>query len=136
MWAQTTSNILTVTCLCRLCGYQIMVKQEQHMKKLQLLTMKERAKEIWIHSDNNNNNNKKGRGSSPTAATGNASLHSDDSTSSSSSFSSTTALSEGGGEGDDLALLGAINSLHCAILYPPNSLLVTHSATFLAQGFS
>ncbi|KAJ1410449.1 Serine/threonine-protein kinase SMG1 [Sesbania bispinosa] len=32
--------------------------------------------------------------------------------------------------------LAAINSLHRAILHPHNSLLVTHSATFLAQGFS
>ncbi|PQP98046.1 serine/threonine-protein kinase SMG1-like [Prunus yedoensis var. nudiflora] len=33
--------------------------------------------------------------------------------------------------------LAAINSLHRAVLYPPpNSLLVTHSASFLAQGFS
>ncbi|KAK9901952.1 hypothetical protein M0R45_001822 [Rubus argutus] len=37
---------------------------------------------------------------------------------------------------DDSARLAAVNSLHRAILYPPNSLLVTHSATFLAQGFS
>ncbi|CAL9022136.1 unnamed protein product [Prunus brigantina] len=37
---------------------------------------------------------------------------------------------------DDSARLAAINSLHRAVLYPPNSLLVTHSATFLAQGFS
>ncbi|KAJ7967387.1 Serine/threonine-protein kinase SMG1 [Quillaja saponaria] len=39
-------------------------------------------------------------------------------------------------EDDESARLAAINSLHHAILYPPNSLLVTHSATFLAQGFS
>ncbi|KAF9684246.1 hypothetical protein SADUNF_Sadunf04G0097900 [Salix dunnii] len=37
---------------------------------------------------------------------------------------------------DDSARLGAINSLHRAILYPPNSLLVSHSASFLSQGFS
>ncbi|PRQ23388.1 putative non-specific serine/threonine protein kinase [Rosa chinensis] len=37
---------------------------------------------------------------------------------------------------DDSARLAALNSLHRAILYPPNSLLVTHSASFLAQGFS
>ncbi|PQQ21885.1 serine/threonine-protein kinase SMG1-like [Prunus yedoensis var. nudiflora] len=37
---------------------------------------------------------------------------------------------------DDSARLAAINSLHGAVLYLPNSLLVTHSATFLAQGFS
>jgi PI-3-kinase-related kinase SMG-1 len=37
---------------------------------------------------------------------------------------------------DDSARLGAINSLHRAIVYPPNSLLVSHSASFLSQGFS
>ncbi|XP_050364402.1 uncharacterized protein LOC126783062 [Argentina anserina] len=37
---------------------------------------------------------------------------------------------------DDSARLAAVNSLHRAVLYPPNSLLVTHSASFLAQGFS
>lgn len=37
---------------------------------------------------------------------------------------------------DDSSRLAAINSLHRAIIYPSNSLLVTHSATFLAQGFS
>lgn len=44
-----------------------------------------------------------------------------------------TTASEGG---DDSGRLGAINSLHRAILYPANSLLVAHSASFLAQGFS
>ncbi|XP_040363917.1 uncharacterized protein LOC121049801 [Rosa chinensis] len=37
---------------------------------------------------------------------------------------------------DDSTRLAALNSLHRAILYPPNSLLITHSASFLAQGFS
>ncbi|KAM2903393.1 hypothetical protein COP2_003214 [Malus domestica] len=37
---------------------------------------------------------------------------------------------------DDSARLTAINSLHRAVLYPPNSVLVSHSANFLAQGFS
>ncbi|XP_008459237.2 uncharacterized protein LOC103498422 isoform X1 [Cucumis melo] len=37
---------------------------------------------------------------------------------------------------DDSARIAAINSIHRAIVYPPNSLLVTHSATFLSQGFS
>ncbi|KAI9127908.1 hypothetical protein K1719_000901 [Acacia pycnantha] len=37
---------------------------------------------------------------------------------------------------DDSPRLAAINSLHRAIVYPHNSLLVTHSAAFLAQGFS
>lgn len=36
---------------------------------------------------------------------------------------------------DESARLAAINSLHRAILYPPNSLLVTHSAAYLSQGF-
>ncbi|KAI4298401.1 hypothetical protein L6164_031967 [Bauhinia variegata] len=47
------------------------------------------------------------------------------------STSSTTASDD-----DGSARLAAINSLHRAIVYPPNSLLVAHSATFLAQGFS
>nr|XP_011458374.1 PREDICTED: serine/threonine-protein kinase SMG1-like [Fragaria vesca subsp. vesca] len=37
---------------------------------------------------------------------------------------------------DDSTRLAAVNNLHRAVLYPPNSLLVTHSASFLAQGFS
>nr|XP_043627298.1 uncharacterized protein LOC122598883 [Erigeron canadensis] len=37
---------------------------------------------------------------------------------------------------DEPSRLAAINSLHRAIVYPHNSLLVTHSASFLAQGFS
>lgn len=61
-------------------------------------------------------------------------LPKDDSTTSSSSAASAAASTDG--DGDDSARLAAINSLHRAILYPPNSLLVTHSATFLAQGFS
>lgn len=32
--------------------------------------------------------------------------------------------------------IGAITSLHRAILFPPNSLLVHHSASFLFQAFS
>ncbi|KAL3515228.1 hypothetical protein ACH5RR_022130 [Cinchona calisaya] len=39
-------------------------------------------------------------------------------------------------EEDESSRVAAINSLHRAILYPPNSILVTHSASFLAQGFS
>ncbi|KAI3946047.1 hypothetical protein MKX01_024803 [Papaver californicum] len=39
-------------------------------------------------------------------------------------------------EEDDPARLAAINSLHRTILYPPNSLLVSHSSNFLFQGFS
>ncbi|KAI5390340.1 uncharacterized protein LOC127101599 isoform X2 [Lathyrus oleraceus] len=37
---------------------------------------------------------------------------------------------------DPSSRLSAINSLHRAILHPHNSLLITHSATFLAQGLS
>ncbi|PWA94247.1 protein kinase-like domain-containing protein [Artemisia annua] len=37
---------------------------------------------------------------------------------------------------DEASRLAAIGSLHRAIVYPHNSLLITHSATFLAQGFS
>ncbi|KAF8410599.1 hypothetical protein HHK36_003131 [Tetracentron sinense] len=39
-------------------------------------------------------------------------------------------------EDDDSARLSALNSLHRAILYSPNSLLVAHSSSFLSQGFS
>jgi PI-3-kinase-related kinase SMG-1 len=60
-------------------------------------------------------------------------LPKDDSTSSASASVTTTTASDSGSES---ARLAAINSLHRAILYPPNSLLVAHSATFLAQGFS
>jgi PI-3-kinase-related kinase SMG-1 len=59
-------------------------------------------------------------------------LPKDDSTSSAAT-TTTAAASDGGGES---ARLAAITSLHRAILYTPNSLLVAHSATFLAQGFS
>lgn len=37
---------------------------------------------------------------------------------------------------DSSPRVAAITSLHRAILYPPNSILVTHSASFLAQGFA
>ncbi|KAM6559139.1 hypothetical protein CsatA_028378 [Cannabis sativa] len=50
----------------------------------------------------------------------------------SSSSTSTTAFNS---EDNDAGRISALNSLHRAILYTPNSLLVTHSATFLAQGF-
>ncbi|KAM3220199.1 hypothetical protein P3S67_019940 [Capsicum chacoense] len=39
-------------------------------------------------------------------------------------------------EDDESSRVAAITSLQRAILYPPNSLLITHSASFLAQGFS
>ncbi|KAF5448742.1 hypothetical protein F2P56_029247 [Juglans regia] len=61
-------------------------------------------------------------------------LPKEDSTSSAAATTATTAAASEGG--DDSGRLGAINSLHRAILYPANSLLVAHSATFLAQGFS
>ncbi|KAL4581244.1 hypothetical protein LXL04_017454 [Taraxacum kok-saghyz] len=57
-----------------------------------------------------------------------------DKDSSSSSSQHNNPSSEAGE--DDASRLAAINSLHRAILYPHNSLLVTHSASFLAQGFS
>lgn len=47
----------------------------------------------------------------------------------------TPAVSTNSDESDS-ARLAAINSLHRAIRYPPNSILVAHSASFLAQGFS
>ncbi|CAL5385725.1 unnamed protein product [Camellia sinensis] len=53
-----------------------------------------------------------------------------------STSSSSTASASASAEGDESSRLAAINSLHRAILYPPNSLLVTHSASFLSQGFS
>ncbi|GMH23554.1 hypothetical protein Nepgr_025397 [Nepenthes gracilis] len=37
---------------------------------------------------------------------------------------------------DEPNRLAAINSLHRLIIYPPNSVLVAHAATFLSQGFS
>lgn len=39
-------------------------------------------------------------------------------------------------EEEEASRVAAITSLHRAILYPPNSILVTHSASFLVQGFS
>ncbi|XP_059314119.1 uncharacterized protein LOC132064955 isoform X2 [Lycium ferocissimum] len=39
-------------------------------------------------------------------------------------------------DNEESSRVGAITSLQRAILYPPNSLLITHSASFLAQGFS
>ncbi|XP_071733671.1 uncharacterized protein [Rutidosis leptorrhynchoides] len=58
-----------------------------------------------------------------------------DSSSSSSSSSKPNNTSYQNGE-EDASRLAAINSLHRAIVYPHNSLLVTHSASFIAQGFS
>ncbi|XP_057787544.1 uncharacterized protein LOC131004800 isoform X2 [Salvia miltiorrhiza] len=67
-----------------------------------------------------------------------AALPKDDSTKTavtSSSSSSAVPVSPPSEE-DESSRLAAITSLHRAVLYPPNSLLVTHSASFLAQGFS
>ncbi|KAL5855729.1 hypothetical protein ACOSQ4_005531 [Xanthoceras sorbifolium] len=74
-------------------------------------------------------------------------LPKDDSTSSTSTTAPTTTAAtaaavtstgaaNSGAEGDDSARLSAITSLHRAILYPPNSVLIAHSASFLSQGFS
>uniref|UniRef100_A0A7N0T1F2 non-specific serine/threonine protein kinase n=1 Tax=Kalanchoe fedtschenkoi TaxID=63787 RepID=A0A7N0T1F2_KALFE len=41
-----------------------------------------------------------------------------------------------GAEDDESARISALQSLQRAIIYPPNSLLVAHSAAFLAQGLS
>lgn len=49
---------------------------------------------------------------------------------------SSSITTGGTSDEDDSARIAAINSIHRAIVYPPNSLLVTHSATFLSQGFS
>ncbi|EXB63651.1 Serine/threonine-protein kinase SMG1 [Morus notabilis] len=68
-----------------------------------------------------------------------AALPKDDSPSSAASSSSPAAAAVTGSSsdaGDDSARIAALNSLHRALLFPHNSLLVTHSATFLAQGFS
>ncbi|OMO92217.1 hypothetical protein COLO4_17776 [Corchorus olitorius] len=56
--------------------------------------------------------------------------------SSSSTPSTTTPSVPTNSDESDSARLAAINSLHRAILYPPNSILVAHSASFLSQGFS
>ncbi|KAJ4845107.1 LOW QUALITY PROTEIN: hypothetical protein Tsubulata_030337 [Turnera subulata] len=56
-----------------------------------------------------------------------------------SSTSSTSAKPHGSDDDDqdsDSARVGAISSLHHTFLYPPNSLLVPHSAPFLSQGLS
>ncbi|KAL9174074.1 hypothetical protein ABFS82_02G028800 [Erythranthe guttata] len=54
----------------------------------------------------------------------------------SSSPSSAASVSPPPSEEDESSRLAAITSLHRAILYPHNSLLVIHSASFLAQGLS
>ncbi|XWS40368.1 hypothetical protein CRYUN_Cryun18bG0135200 [Craigia yunnanensis] len=57
-------------------------------------------------------------------------------TATSSASSTTTPTVSTNSDESDSARLAAINSLHRAILYPPNSILIAHSASFLAQGFS
>lgn len=66
------------------------------------------------------------------AALLNVALPKDDPNATNSSSVTTGATSDE----EDSARIAAINSIHRAIVYPPNSLLVTHSATFLSQGFS
>lgn len=59
------------------------------------------------------------------------------STSAASTTTSTaTTTSSSTQEADESNRLAAINSLHRLIVYPPNSVLVSHSAAFLFQGFS
>ncbi|KAJ0028876.1 hypothetical protein Pint_36435 [Pistacia integerrima] len=50
----------------------------------------------------------------------------------------TTTIASGASnsEDEDSAWLGAITSLHRLIIYPPNSVVITHSASFLSQVFS
>ncbi|CAO2815128.1 unnamed protein product [Amaranthus hypochondriacus] len=55
---------------------------------------------------------------------------------SSTTVSSSSSSSSVRQDSDESARLSAINSLHRLILYPPNSVLVSHSASFLFQGFS
>ncbi|KAL3814182.1 hypothetical protein ACJIZ3_015450 [Penstemon smallii] len=63
-----------------------------------------------------------------------AALPKDDSSKTTATSSSSASLPPS--EEGESSRISAINSLHRAILYPHNSLLVTHSASFLAQGFS
>ncbi|KAL4302693.1 hypothetical protein GQ457_10G022950 [Hibiscus cannabinus] len=71
------------------------------------------------------------------AAAATASLASSSATASTSVPTTTTAPTVSiKSDENESARLAAINSLHRAIIYPPNSILVAHSASFLAQGFS
>ncbi|KAL2463941.1 serine/threonine-protein kinase SMG1-like [Forsythia ovata] len=63
-------------------------------------------------------------------------LPKDDYSKSTSTTTSTTATSAQSSEEGESSRLTAVTSLHRAILYPSNFLLVAHSASFLAQGFS
>ncbi|KNA03521.1 hypothetical protein SOVF_208360 [Spinacia oleracea] len=56
--------------------------------------------------------------------------------SSTTSAAATSSSSSATQEADESNRLAAVNSLHRLIVYPPNSVLVSHSATFLFQGFS
>ncbi|MBA0677143.1 hypothetical protein Goari_018564 [Gossypium aridum] len=73
-----------------------------------------------------------------TTAAATASVTSSSSTTASTTLPTTTSTPTVSTKSDenDSARLAAINSLHRAIIYPPNSILVAHSASFLAQGFS
>lgn len=66
------------------------------------------------------------------AALLNAALPKDDPNATTSSSITTGAASDE----DESDRVAAINSIHRAVVYPHNSLLVTHSASFLSQGFS
>ncbi|XP_050232487.1 uncharacterized protein LOC126681128 isoform X2 [Mercurialis annua] len=57
-------------------------------------------------------------------------------TSAAAAAAKTTSNSSSDHNDDDSSRLAALNSLHRAILFPPNSVLVSHSASFLCQGFS
>ncbi|XP_073148880.1 uncharacterized protein [Henckelia pumila] len=60
-----------------------------------------------------------------------AALPKDDSSSSALAPNTATVSEE-----DESSRLSALTSLHRAVLYPPNSLLVAHSASYLCKGFS
>ncbi|PPS11452.1 hypothetical protein GOBAR_AA09180 [Gossypium barbadense] len=72
-----------------------------------------------------------------TTAAATASVTSSSSTTASTTLPTTASTPTVSTKSDenDSARLAAINSLHRAIIYPPNSILVAHSASFLAQGF-
>ncbi|EEF43338.1 conserved hypothetical protein [Ricinus communis] len=63
-----------------------------------------------------------------------AALPKDDSTAATSAAANTKTTHSD--NDDESSRVAALNSLHRAILFPHNSLLVAHSASFLSQGFS
>ncbi|XP_073014956.1 uncharacterized protein [Primulina eburnea] len=63
-----------------------------------------------------------------------AALPKDDS--SSAALAPTTATVTPASEEGESSRLSALTSLHRAVLYPPNSLLVAHSASYISKGFS